>query len=434
MQDKEALNIVKKLRSKGFTAYYAGGCVRDMIMGIPSEDIDIATNAIPDEVIKLFKRTIPVGLQFGVVIVMAGEKKYEVATFRTDLDYKDGRHPEGVTFSSQEEDAKRRDFTINGMFYDPIEEKIIDFVSGQEDIKKQIIRAIDDPDRRFEEDKLRMLRAVRFSARFNFKIEDNTFNAIKRHAHKINEVSAERVRDELVKMFTNKNRSLALQLLNDTELLKQILPEVYAMKGVEQPPEFHPEGDVFKHTKLTLDYLPANPSSVLAMAALLHDIGKPPCFKITDRIRFHGHDAVGTKIADKILKRLKFSNEDRKKICLYIAEHMRFMHVQDMRIGKLKKMLARESIYEELDLHEADCMASHGMIDNKIFCIQKLEEFGEEEIRPQPLITGYDLIDLGFKPSKLFSDILEDVENMQLEGELKTKKQAVKYVKKKYIK
>ena len=431
--NKNALYIIEKLNKAGYIAYYAGGSVRDMIMGLDPKDIDIATDAKPEAILKLFKTTIPVGIQFGVVIVMLGGKQYEVATFRADSEYIDGRHPEKVIFTNEKEDALRRDFTINGMFFDPINKKIIDYIDGQKDIKNKIIKAINEPCERFDEDKLRILRAIRFSARFNFEIEKKTKDAIKKYADKINLVSSERIRDELIKMMVHPSRSKALDLLHELGLLKQILPEVEDMVGMQQPPQFHPEGDVFKHTKLALDYIGENPSPVLAMATLLHDVGKPPTYTVTDRIRFHGHCFVGSKIADKILKRLKFSNEDRKNITLYVKEHMRFTHVKEMRIGKLKKMLQRESILEEIKLHEADCLACHGIVENRDFCLAKLKEFSQEELKPKPLITGNDLIKLGFKPSSLFKKILDDIENQQLEDGIKTKKQAKEYIKAKYI-
>jgi len=337
--NKNGIKIIKVLKKHGFIAYFAGGCVRDMIMKRDSYDYDIATNAHPEKIIELFPKTIPVGIQFGVVIVLLDNQQYEVATFRKDLDYKDGRHPESVLFTDPKEDAERRDFTINGLFYDPLADKILDFVDGIDDIKKGVIKAIGNPYDRFSEDKLRILRAVRFSARFKFPIEENTLIAIKKTASKINEVSPERIRDELIKIFMGPNRGNALQLLHDLEILQYILPEVEAMYGVEQPKEFHPEGDVFVHTKILLDYLGDNPSHVLAFAGLLHDVGKPDTYvEATDRIRFNCHEIVGAKIANKILKRLRFSNEDRKNIVLYIKEHMKFMHVQKMREGKLKKM------------------------------------------------------------------------------------------------
>ncbi len=432
--NKNALKIVNTLRKNGYQALYAGGCVRDFLLKLDSKDIDIATDAKPEVVMSLFKKTIPVGAQFGVIIALMGDEQYEVATFRSDVGYKDGRHPEKVVFTDARQDAERRDFTINGMFYDPIKKEILDYVGGQADLEAKIIRAIGDPELRFKEDKLRMLRAVRFSARFKYPIEENTKNAIIKNSHKITEVSFERIHDELIKIFTGQNRGSGLQLLHDLGLLSHILPEIEAMIGVEQPPEFHPEGDVFKHTKLTMDLLGDNPSPVLAFAGLLHDVGKPLTFKIMDRIRFHGHDTIGAKLADKILKRLKFSNEDRKRIILYIIEHMRFMHVQEMRVGKLKKMLQRDSIIEEIKLHEADCLASHGNIENKKFCLEKLKEFSVEELKPEPLVTGDDLIKAGYKPGPLFKEILADVENQQLEGEINNKDKALGYILAKYKK
>lgn len=425
-----ALEVVKKLRGAGYEALWAGGCVRDHILGVPPEDYDVATNARPEEVQKLFARTIPVGVQFGVVIVLLNGIQIEVATFRADAEYVDGRHPKEVRFCSAEEDARRRDFTINGMFFDPIEEKVLDYVGGQDDLKNKIIRAIGDPELRFNEDKLRLLRAVRFSARLNYPIEANTFQAVKKLASEIHQVSAERIRDELVKMFTAQNAAQALDLLRDSGLLHEILPEVEAMIGVEQPPEFHPEGDVYVHTRMLLELLD-RPSDVLAMAALLHDVGKPPTFQQLDRIRFNAHEHVGARMAEKICKRLKFSNEETNQIVECVQNHMKFKDAPKMRESKLKRFLARGTFDTELELHRIDCLASHGILDIHQFCQNKIQEFKEakEEIQPQPIITGNDLITLGSKPGPHFKKILEQLYDLQLEHQIMNKEEGLNQAK-----
>lgn len=410
-----ALHIVTTLREHGYAAYYVGGCVRDMIMKRSFSEIDIATSARPEEVMRIFKRTVPVGAQFGVVIVLDQDMQFEVATFRNDGAYVDGRHPESVTFSSPEEDAQRRDFTINGLFWDPVEEKIIDFVNGRADIDAHVIRAIGAPEKRFQEDKLRMLRAVRFAARFNMPIEQETFACIQAMSGLIHEVSAERIRDELVKMMTDESPARSLQLLDETGLLVAILPEVAAMKGVEQPPQFHPEGDVYVHTMIMMEMLSC-PNPVLAFATLLHDIGKPRTMKITDRIRFSGHDVVGAKMAEDMLRRLRFSNKDIDAIVQCIRNHMNIMHVQQMRVGKLKRLMAADTFASELELHRIDCASSHGMLDNYHFLCGKIEAFKDVDIKPKPLVSGHDLIALGMTPSPVFKDILNEGLDLQLEG------------------
>ena len=428
----DAIYIVRRLREKGFSAYLVGGCVRDLLLGIQPKDWDIATDARPEEIQKLFRKTIPVGAKFGVVIVRLRGKNYEVATFRRDLEYKDGRHPKGVEFAGPREDALRRDFTINGMFYDPIEDKILDFVGGKKDLKKGIIRAIGEPEQRFEEDKLRMLRAVRFSARFKFPIEPKTKSAIKKLAPKILEVSPERIREELIQIFTQKNPDLGLELMDELGLLEPILPEVSAMKGVPQPPQFHPEGDVFTHTKLMLGLM-KKPSPELAFAVLLHDIGKPQTISFEDRIRFNNHTVVGAEMAEQILRRLRFSNQQIKIITSLVRDHLKFMEVKKMRESTLKKFLLSENFDLHLELHRLDCLASHKDLSSYRFVKKKLEEFKEElekqKKKPKRLITGDDLIAMGLKPGPIFREILSAVEDAQLEGKIKTRKHALEWVK-----
>ncbi len=423
-----AASLVRRLREAGFTAYFAGGCVRDMVRGVAPHDIDIATSATPEEVRRIFPRTIPVGAQFGVVLVLEGEHQFEVATFRCDEAYVDGRRPTAVRYGTPEEDAQRRDFTINGLFYDPLADAVIDHVGGRQDIDGRIVRTIGEPRLRFGEDKLRMLRAVRFATSLNFEIDPATFAAIREMAAEIHVVSAERVRDELIKIFTRANPGRGLALLDESGLLKEVLPEGAAMKGVEQPPEFHPEGDVFTHVKLMLDELPPDPSVVLAFAVLLHDVGKPPTFmRAPDRIRFHEHDRVGAEMAAQILRRLRFPNEAIDRIVTCVAEHMRFRHVQEMRTAKLKRILARDTFGEELELHRIDCVASHGSTDNYEFLKTKTAELPADVIKPAPLLTGRDLLALGLKPGPVVGRILREVEELQLEERLRSREDAVAF-------
>jgi len=426
-----AIEIIKKLRAKGFEALWAGGCVRDQILGHEALDYDIATNARPEEVMKLFPKTIPIGVQFGVVIVLLNNIQYEVATFRAESEYVDGRHPKEVHFCSAKVDALRRDFTINGMFFDPEKEEIIDYVGGQQDLKNKIIRAIGDPFQRFEEDKLRMLRAVRFSARFSYPFEEKTKKAILDLASKINVVSAERIHDELVKMLTGPNSGKALDLLRETTLLHEILPEIEETIGVEQPPQFHPEGDVYVHTRMLLEQL-KNPTEVLAFAALLHDVGKPPTFEVKDRIRFNRHEHVGARMAEKICRRLKFSNAKTSQIVECVENHMKFKDAPKMRESKLKRFLSRETFVTELELHRIDCLASHGSLEIYDFCLNKIEEFkkAKEDIQPKALVTGNDLIQMGEKPGPQFKTILTELYDMQLENKIKTKEEGLEQARK----
>jgi poly(A) polymerase len=430
-----AVEIVRQLQQAGHTAYFAGGCVRDMLRGVSPNDFDIATSATPEIVQKIFPKTIPVGAQFGVVLVIADSHQFQVATFRSDDAYVDGRRPESVTFSDAKTDAERRDFTINGLFYDPIAEKIIDFVGGQRDIAAKIVKTIGEPERRFAEDKLRMLRAVRFSCALDYEIEPKTRAAIQKLASEITVVSAERIRDELIKMFTGPRAGRALALLDELGLLAPILPEISAMKGVPQPAEFHPEGDVFEHTKLMLDSLPPNPSVTLAFAILLHDVGKPPTFQqAPDRIRFNEHDRVGAEMAETILRRLRFPNDEIEKIVLCVAEHMRFQHVQEMRPAKLKRILGRETFPDELELHRIDCAASHRNLENYEFLKQKAAEIPPEEIRPPRLVTGNDLLALGVPEGPKVGEILREIEELILDGKLKTREEAMEFVRQKITK
>jgi poly(A) polymerase len=448
-----AEEIIRTLRGRGLQAYLAGGCVRDLLLNREPADYDVATDATPRQLIQIFPETYAVGEQFGVVLVPYAENDgatsgsssseqtpthrrnaIEVATFRSDIGYSDGRHPDEVRFTKDPRlDVERRDFTINGMMLDPATNEILDFVGGRADLSAGIIRAIGDPERRFGEDKLRMLRAVRFAARFDYQIEAATLAAIRKLANKIHQVSAERVREELTKMLTEGHARRAFQLLDTTELLQQVLPEIAATKGVEQPPQYHPEGDVFVHTLLLLDKLPAGASKTLAWGALLHDVGKPPTFRVApDRIRFDGHVDVGVKMAAEILGRLRFSNDDTDQILALVDHHMRFGQVQQMNQSTLKKFLRLPAFDEHLELHRMDSLSSHGQLGAYEYARQQLQSMPAEAIRPTPLITGRDLIEAGYEPGPRFKEILGAVEDAQLEGRLTSPDGAMEYVRREF--
>ena len=429
-EEQLARRIVETLQSEGEAAYFVGGCVRDRLLGREVQDWDVATSAPAAKVRSLFQKSEEVGAAFGVVLVHGDGAAVEVATFRKDFDYHDGRRPERVAFtSSVEEDVQRRDFTINGLLYDPIKDKVLDLVGGQEDIANRLVRAIGNPLERFEEDHLRMLRAVRFAARLGFDIEAGTLAAIQKSAPAIQRIAAERVRDELTRILTEGGARRGLELLDETGLLAEILPEVAALKGVEQSPEHHPEGDVWTHTLLLLENLPPDASVTLAMGALLHDIGKPATFKRgPDRIRFHGHVEEGVKIGRRICRRLRFSNAETEQIMALISNHMKFMHLQRMRPSRLKMFLRQPDFGEHLELHRLDCTASHGKLENYEFARETLEELGEDGLRPTPLVTGKSLIEKGFHPGPSFSKIIEAAEAAQLEGAFATSEAAMDWV------
>ncbi len=439
--------IVQTLRRRGFQAYLVGGCVRDLMLGREPKDYDVATDAIPGQVMEIFPETYAVGAQFGVVLVPPPEAEresagtegasktnaVEVATFRSDVGYSDGRHPDEVRFSKRaQQDVARRDFTINGMLLDPVSGDILDFVGGRKDLESGIIRTIGDPELRFAEDKLRMLRAVRFAARFQYAIEPATFAAIQRLAEQIRVVSRERVRDELTRMLTEGHARRAFLLLDEAGLLHQVLPEISAMKGVGQPAEFHPEGDVFVHTLLLLDNLPDPCPMTLAWGALLHDVGKPPTFRVAERIRFDGHVEVGVKMAEEICARLRFSNDETEQILALINNHMRFGHATRMKESTLKKFLRMPSFDEHLALHRADCLASHGNLATYDFVQKKREEIPPEIMRPKPLVTGDDLIAAGHVPGPKFREILNAVEDAQLEGQLPSRDAALEFIRREF--
>ena len=421
-QQRAAREIAAKLRDAGYKAYFAGGCVRDVLLGREAADYDVATSALPDAVLQMFPKTFAVGAHFGVVLVCSDvdgkEVMTEVATFRNDGAYSDGRHPDAVRFSeSAEEDVQRRDFTINGMLLDPLSGEVLDFVDGRADLDEGLVRAIGDPVRRFEEDKLRMLRAVRFAARFEFAIEPQTFAAIQSLAGKIDQVSRERIREELTKMLTEGHARTAFLLLDESGLLRQILPEISRMKGVAQPPEYHPEGDVWVHTLLLLEKLEAGCSPTLAWGTLLHDVGKPPTYReAPDRIRFDGHAEVGTRMAEAILKRLRFSNEECQQIALLVENHMRFGDVKKMKDSTLKRFFRLPEFEEHLALHRMDCLSSHGLLDLYDYAKERYEHMPAEQVRPSLLVTGRDLIDAGYKPGPRFKEMLSAAEDAQLEG------------------
>lgn len=434
-----ANSICNTLIREGHQAFLVGGCVRDLLLGRGPADYDVSTDATPERVISLFPGSVAVGAQFGVIIVPRDGHKVEVATFRSDIGSADGRHPERVVFtSSPEQDVQRRDFTINGLLMRHDSERVLDFVAGQTDLHAGIIRAIGEPARRFAEDKLRMLRTVRFAARFGFQIEPETFAAIRLHAHEIGQVSAERIREELTKLLTEGAARRGMELLDESGLLQHILPEVTAMQGVEQPPQYHPEGDVWTHTLLMLEGLPAGSSATsatsatLAWGVLLHDLGKPRTFRPVsdtgDRIRFDGHVDVGVRMAETICERLRFSNEDSAQILALIANHMRFKDVSRMRASTLKRFIRLPRFDEHLALHRLDCLSSHRHLDAYDFVRRTLEETPAEEIRPARLLTGNDLQGMGYQPGPLFSKILRSLEDAQLEGLVRSREQAIAFV------
>jgi len=461
------ISIVRTLRERGQQAYLVGGCVRDLLLGREPGDYDVATDATPDEVMRIFPDTYAVGAQFGVVLVPipdnpqqsvipseAGVSRsespaqsrdlllgstskaahVEVATFRSDIGYSDGRHPDQVRFSRDlREDVQRRDFTINGLLLDPLNDEVLDYVGGQKDLEAKIIRAIGDPALRFAEDKLRMLRAVRFAARFEYAIEPATMASIQEFPAQIHQVSRERVRDELTKMLIEGHARRAFELLDETGLLHEALPEIEAMKGVEQPPEFHPEGDVFVHTLLLLENLPQPCPPTLAWGGLLHDVGKPPTFRrAPDRIRFDSHVDVGVKMAEAICRHLRFSNGDTEQIRALVDNHMRFGDVEKMKASTFKRFVRLPRFDEHLELHRLDCMASHRKLRMYDYTRQKIAELTPEGIHPKPLVNGDDLVAAGYSPGPQFKEILSAVEDAQLEGNLYSKDQAIRFVRRKF--
>lgn len=451
LQYRAALAIVQTLHRQGFEAYFAGGCVRDLLLNIEPKDFDVTTSARPEQVMQLFRRTEAVGAHFGVVLVLDELEEQrvatEVATFRSDGAYSDGRRPDEVIFSdSAREDVLRRDFTVNGLLLDverfeagePVEACTLDFVEGREDLAAQRIRAIGDPVRRFTEDKLRMLRGVRFAARLGFSVHPATMRAMQQLAPEIKVVSCERIREELTRILTEGSPHRGFELLDESGLLQELLPEVARMKGCNQPPEYHPEGDVWVHTLMLLDHLPAGVSPTLAWGMLLHDVGKPPTYtapdpnKPGDRIRFNGHAEIGVAVARTILNRLRFSNDDCAQILALVKHHMQFGDVPKMKQSTLKRFLRLPQFDEHLALHYADVMSSHGMLGPYETAQRALAELGHEEIRPTLLLTGADLIAAGYKPGPRFREMLTVAEDAQLEGAVSTPEQAIALVREQF--
>jgi poly(A) polymerase len=433
---EKAVGVVRRLVDAGHQAYWAGGCVRDLLLGREPVDYDVATSATPGEVVRLFPKVVTVGAQFGVVKVFLDDDEIEVATFRSDHGTLDGRHPREVRYAKNpEEDARRRDFTINGLLYDPLGEKVLDFVGGEDDLRNGLIRCIGAPAERFAEDYLRLLRAIRFAARFNYRIEEETWRALQSARDGIRQVSQERVRDELLKMLTEGAARRAFELLDDSGLLAILLPEVARMKGVAQPPQFHPEGDVWVHTLMMLEKM-ERPTPTLALGVLLHDVGKPPTFKPPagpgGRIRFDGHASIGAAMTEDICRRLRLSNRETQRVVELVRHHLRFMDAPKMRVSTFKRFISMEGFDEHLALHRLDCLASHGDLSNWEFVRQQRESLPPEEVRPPRLLTGHDLQAMGYRPGPHLGKILAALEEAQLEGALASSEQARAFVQEKF--
>ena len=428
----QAIAIVQQLRAEGHESFLAGGCVRDMLLNKEPQDYDIATSAKPEDVQRIFPATVPVGAQFGVILVVIDGAPFEVASFRHDGPYLDGRRPSAVRYGTLEEDIRRRDFTINGMVYDPFADRVIDLVGGQDDLRRGVVRAIGDPQTRFEEDRLRMIRAVRFAASLRFEIDAPTFAAIHDLAPSIAVVSWERIGDEVTRILTEGGAQRGFELLDRSGLLQIILPEIIAMKGTEQSPEYHPEGDVFTHTLLLLSHL-ESPSETLAYGCLLHDVAKPNCIRRDgDRITFYGHTEQGAEMAEAILKRLKRGRAVWERVAYLVRNHLRLVQAPQMRLSTLKRFLREDGIEELLELARIDALSSNGDMSYYQFCQTRRGELREEEIRPEPLVRGGDLIELGFKPGPRFKEILRQVEDAQLGGELHSRDQALEWIRSKF--
>ncbi len=423
--------VVRKLQENGYSAYWVGGCVRDELLGRPVKDRDVATDATPEEVLALFPDARRLGERFGVIAVGDVGGRTEVATFRQEFGYSDGRRPDRVTYTSDPEvDVHRRDFTVNGILYDPLAGRHLDYVGGMEDLGQRLLRAIGDPVDRFREDRLRMLRAARLAASLGFEIEADTFAAIRKEASAIGSVAPERLREELTRILTESAPGRGFELLYESGLLGHLLPEVAALRGVDQPPEFHPEGDVWTHTMLMLDRL-TQPSASLAWGVLLHDIGKPGTFSLTDRIRFHGHVDLGVELAQGICARFRFSNADRQHIVALVANHMKFMSVRQMRPARVRRFVDQKGFEDHLELHRVDCLSSHGKLENYDFAREALEK-SESEEPVRRLLTGHDLIAAGYQPGPAFGKILAAVEERQLDGEIFDREEALRFVRRQF--
>lgn len=433
---ENALLIIRKLKAAGFSAFIVGGAVRDRELGIDAKDYDIATDAAPDDIKSLFERVVPVGEKFGVMLVIINSHPYEIARFRTESGYTDGRRPEHVAPATVQEDAFRRDFTINALYFDPDTDRVIDYTGGLSDIKNRIIRSVGDACKRFTEDRLRLLRAVRFAARFDFSIEADTYAAIKDQASEITVISAERIGAELALMMSGPNPGRALSLLDQSGLLVGILPEIAALKGVEQPPQFHPEGDVFEHTRLMLELFGGGAltlgggSLTLGLGILLHDVGKPSTKTFSDRIRFHGHDAAGAGIAAKILSRLRQPKAVIERVTTLVKNHMRFIPAAEMKESTFRRLIAMEGFNELLELYRLDCLGSFGKLDGYEYVLKRMER--QERELPKPLISGKDLLAQGHKSGPNIGKILDLVKDAQLEGELSERGDALQWVLKKH--
>ena len=430
---EKAISVVRRLREQGYQAFFAGGCVRDMLLQKTPQDYDVATNARPEEIQRLFPQTIPVGAQFGVILVIVDGEPFEVATFRHDGPYLDGRRPSHVRYGTLEEDILRRDFTINGMLYDPLGDQVIDLVQGRADLERRLIRAIGEPQARLEEDRLRMIRAVRFAASLGFSIDPLTFKAIQPLSASITTIAWERIGDEVTRIMTEGGARRGFELLDESGLLQALLPEIVALKGTPQSPDYHPEGDVFAHTLLLLSHVPASASETFAYGCLLHDVAKPVCFRQeADRITFYGHTEVGAAMAEEILKRLKRSRETWERVAYLVRNHLRHVQAPQMRLSTLKRFLREEGIEELLELGRIDALASNGDLQYYQFCKERLAELNETQIRPAPLVRGTDLIALGLVPGPIFAEILRRVEDQQLGGELTSREQALEWVQRNY--
>jgi poly(A) polymerase len=427
-----ALACIRALQSAGYRAYLVGGCVRDRLLGVEPHDFDVATNATPGQLIDLFPEAIETGVSFGVVRLRREEGELQLATFRQEGTYSDGRRPDAVSFvTDATADAARRDFTINAMFEDPLSGELLDPFGGQQDLQAGLIRAVGDPTRRFEEDHLRMVRAVRFAARYRFLLEEHTALAIQSNAHLITRIAAERIRDELSRILIEGGARRGFELLDEVGLLQHLLPEAKAMQGVEQPPDYHPEGDVWTHTMLMLENM-QQPTLTLALGILFHDIGKPVTKTRTDRIRFHGHVEAGEQIARDIMRRLRFSQAETEQVLSLVRNHMKFIHLHEMRESTRKRFLRMPKFEEHLELHRVDCLSSHRKLQNYEDATAMFNALEQETLRPKPLLNGHDLIALGYTPGPEFREALTALEDEQLEGTLHTREQALGWLRENY--